>query len=330
MFNDVNNLFEEDGILNEYPLRIKFNNEKAFDCGGVCRDMFSAYWEEAYSQFFDGSALLTPVLHPGVDMSVLPSLGTVLSHGYLVCGFIPTRIAFPVLASIFLGSEVKIPKRILIESFAECLSSIEAGVVKNALISTDKDFSPETKANLISILSQYGCRVCPTPGTLLLQLANTAHFEFQIKPLAVSRTIANGIPLDEKAFWESYSVEQLYSLYFALNATPQRILSVIEEPEVENESQARVFIYLKKFIGNMKSEELRRFLRFVTGTSVLLPEGIIICFNSNSGLMRRPIVHTCSCSLELPTTYVSYLDFEHEFHTILSSDDEYTWMMDAV
>ena len=50
------------------------------------------------------------------------------------------------------------------------------------------------------------------------------------------------------------AVEQLYSLYLALNETPQRILSVIEEPKVENESQAWVFTYLKKFIGNMKSE----------------------------------------------------------------------------
>ena len=98
MFKDVNDLFEQDGILNKYPLRIKFNGEKAFDYGGVCRDMFSAYWNEDYKQFFDGSALLIPVLHPSVDMSVLPSLGTVLSHGYLVCGFMPTRIAFPVLA----------------------------------------------------------------------------------------------------------------------------------------------------------------------------------------------------------------------------------------
>ena len=120
--------------------------------------------------------------------------------------------------------------------------------MKNALISTVKDFSPETKASLISILSQYGYRVCPTPGTLRLQLANTAHFEFQIKPLPVSCTIATLLMRRHSA------VEQLYSLYLALNVTPQGILSVIEEPEVGNESQAWVFTYLKKFIGNMKSE----------------------------------------------------------------------------
>ena len=89
------------------------------------------------------------------------SLGTILSHGYLLCSFLPTRIAFPALASILLGSAAKIPKNILIESFAESLSSVEASVIKKALTSTDREFSAEMKANLISILSRYGCRICP-------------------------------------------------------------------------------------------------------------------------------------------------------------------------
>ena len=292
--------------------------------------MFSAYWEEAYKLFFDGSALLAPALHSNIDMSVLPSLGTVLSHGYLASGFMPTRIAFPVLATILLGSNVKIPSSILVESFAECLSSFEAAVIKKALASADKDFTPEVKASLIAILSQYGYRVCPNPETLPLQLASTAHFEFQVKPLAACCTIANGIPLDEKEFWKSYSVEQLYSLYLALNATPQQVLSILQEPDVENEHEARVFGYLKKFIGNMKNEEVCRFLRFITGSSVLLPDGITVCFNSNSGMIRGPIAHTCSSLLELPTTYLTYVDFEYEFQAILSSDDDYTWMMDTI
>ena len=292
--------------------------------------MFSAYWEEAYKLFFDVSALLVPALHYNIDVSVFPSLGTVLSHGYLASGFMPTRIAFPVLATILLGSNVKVPSSILVESFAKCLSSFEAAVIKKALASADKDFTPEVKASLIAILSQYGCRVCPNPETLPLQLASTAHFEFQVKPLAACCSIANGIPLDEKEFWKSYSVEQLYSLYLALNATPQQVLSILQEPDVENEHEARVFSYLKKFIGNMKNEEVRRFLRFITGSSVLLPDGITVCFNFNSGMIHGPIAHTCSSLLELPTTYLTYVDFEYEFQAILSSDDDYTWMMDTI
>ena len=43
---------------------IGFFNERAVDCGGVCRDMLSGFWEETYTKLFDGhgSTLLTPVV----------------------------------------------------------------------------------------------------------------------------------------------------------------------------------------------------------------------------------------------------------------------------
>ena len=45
--------------------------------------------------------------------------------------------------------------------------------------------------------------------------------------------------------------------------------------------------------------------------------------------MRRPIAHTCFCSLELPLMYVSYLNFEHELHAALS-DDECNWQITTI
>jgi len=80
VFQDVMALFAQDEVLDECSLRIKFATEMGYDCGGVCRGMFSAYWNEAYQQFFDGSTLLVPALHPSVNMSALPSLETILSH----------------------------------------------------------------------------------------------------------------------------------------------------------------------------------------------------------------------------------------------------------
>ena len=98
-------------------------------------------------------------------------------------------------------------------------------------------------------------------------------------------------------------VEQLYSLYLALNAIPQQILLVLQEPDVEIEHEAQVFSYLKKFIGSVKNEEVHRFLRLITGSSMLLHNGITVCFNSNSGMICGPIAHrTCSSLLELPIT----------------------------
>ena len=48
----------------------------------------------------------------------------------------------------------------------------------------------------------------------------------------------------------------------------------------------------------MREEEVRRFLKFVTGSAVLLSKRITVTFNSLNGIQRRPIAHTCDCNLE--------------------------------
>ena len=71
----------------------------------------------------------------------MPTLGLVLSHGYLVSGFMPTRIAFPALASILLDSLISFPTSMLIEAFTESLSVCEAGEIKKALATDSSSFS---------------------------------------------------------------------------------------------------------------------------------------------------------------------------------------------
>ena len=78
--------------------------------------------KHTYKHFFDGSSLLTPVLHPHVDMSVLPQVGVVLSHGYLACGFLPTRNTFPASACILLGPTIEVQSEIQVEAFADSIS----------------------------------------------------------------------------------------------------------------------------------------------------------------------------------------------------------------
>ena len=100
LYNDVLDLFSRDSTIPLYPLSIRFKDERAIDLGGVCRDMFTAFWEEALAQHFDGSTHLTPLL---TNMENFRILGTVLSRGYILEGFLPVRIAFPSLASMLCG-----------------------------------------------------------------------------------------------------------------------------------------------------------------------------------------------------------------------------------
>ena len=138
----------------------------------------------------------------------------------------------------------------------------------------------------------------------------------------------SGVPSVYSPFWENLSVEKFFQLYKALNATPLKVLAMITDPECSNVAESRVFNYLKTYVGNMNQEELSRFLRYVTGSSVMMNSDITVMFNSLTGLARRPIAHTCDCTLELSRSYASYMEFENEFSKVLGS--ETSWVMDAI
>ena len=273
----------------------------AFDSGGVSRDMFSAFWETAYCRFFEGACLLMPNLHATTDMSVLPLLGRIISHGFLVSGYMPIRVAFPCMASILLGPMTDFSSLLLIEAFSESLCSYEAGIIKEALETST--FSTDLQTKIVTILSQFGSRVCPsTSAHLRVQLLNVGKYEFLIKPMAAISSIHIGICDEEKQFWRKFSVNELHSLYLSLSATAVKLLNIIDEPVESNSNQARIFNYLLQYIGNLRNDEVRQFLHFTTGSSVLLAERISV-FNVQSGLFRYPIGRTCACTLELPSTY---------------------------
>ena len=65
-------------------------------------------------------------------------------------------------------------------------------------------------------------------------------------------SISCGVPSNEKQFWDSFTVEELYALYDSLSATPEKDLAILDEPIEENSTQATVFGYLELYVGNMK------------------------------------------------------------------------------
>ena len=85
---DVMHTYSAGDVLQYRALEVTYLNEKALDDGGVTRDLFSAFWEEAYVEYFDGpsSNQLTPSIFPSVDLSSYVVLGSIMVLGYLVSG----------------------------------------------------------------------------------------------------------------------------------------------------------------------------------------------------------------------------------------------------
>lgn len=326
LYDDVIKLYQYQPLTEEYPLRIRFEGERAMDYGGVSRDM-SGFWEQAYQNVFDGCGLLTPVIHPQIDMQVLPIIGRILSHGYLVANFLPIRIAFPSLACMLLGPTVIIPDSILLDTFPDCLSEYEAGIIRECLGCT-APFGANLEGRVMDVLSWFGCREVPSYCNMRKVIIEVAKYEFVVKLLAAITMMSTGIPHSHAAFWSGKSVEEFHSLYLGLTATSAKIVEIIDcDPADKNEE--RVLGYLKQYVGSMAQDKVRRFLRFTTGSSVCMTRKISIIFNTLCGFSRRHISHTCSCMLELSSSYVTYLDLVNEFDHVLAQP-EVSWCMDGV
>ena len=313
-------------LANNFKIIVCFSGESAVDFGGVSRDFFSGFWEAAYKKMFDGAALLTPACHSEVNIDDFEVLGKILSHGYLSCGFLPTRLAFPVIAFILLGLSTNISQSILVNSFSEFLGPLDRKAISTALEA--KEFTMGIKSNVITILSRFGCREVPTPHNLVRLLCSLARHHFKSQPFAALSAMHAGVPKKHKPFWQAIGVEELRELYDAMTANPEKILEILVEPDYSNINEQRVFGYLQQFVGEMKLDEAKRFLRFVTGSSVVTGEEITLSFNALSGAARCPLAHTCTNLLDLPYTYSTYLEFVEEF-TVLLANEDYCWQMNS-
>ena len=205
IFQDVIDLYSKypDVVLAEYPFRTRFIGEVAVDLGGVTRDVFSAFFEEAYIQCFDGSSLLTPSDNPFLDPGTMSILGTIISHVYLLTGMLPVKVAFPCLAKILLPTVSGIPEEVLLQCFVDCLCNLDAGTLKEALQSLqrgDPSFSSGLKCRLVTLFSMYNVREIPTVSNLNQIVLGVARHHFFRKPAAPLSEMHSGVHEQHRRF----------------------------------------------------------------------------------------------------------------------------------
>lgn len=331
LYNNVLELYRDGRIVDECPIYIKFKDEAAIDAGGVQRDMLSGFWEVAYKKLFEGSSLLTPMVHPQIDLTLFPILGRILSHGYLVTGFLPIRIALPTLLSTLLGPSVEIRKDIVTEALLDFITDNDRKTIKEALAVKVESFPPSVMQDLLDTLANFGCRSPPKPSTLSSVIEQVGRCEFIVKPAAGIGLINSGIPKKHRDFWMKLSVEGVKKVYDNLTISSDKILGLLDFPLFCTPQEERVSRYLRTLVSRLNTEKLRHLMRFITGSSVCSENAIHVQFNRLTGLARRPIAHTCNSTLELPVDYINYSDFYEEIYCFLTqTENEFYWRMDSL
>ena len=89
-------------------------------------------------------------------------------------------------------------------------------------------------------------------------------------------------------------VKKLHSLYLSLSVSVDKVFSILQEPIMQNQSEEEVWQYLRRFVGNMTVDELRTFLRFVTGSFIISDPSIsvsdpwMVLHGSQLAILARP------------------------------------------
>lgn len=185
----------------EYPFRIAYQHEQAVDTGGVARDMFSGFWELAYVNDMDGASTCIPMVNPHITLSRYNVLGSIICHGFMSTGFLPSRLSFPVLAYTLLGCDVEIPQCIIADCFMDYISDFERSVFYDALRSREADFPPRLQETLVRVLGGMGCRKVPSSHNITQLITDVARHELMVKPLAAMHSLRVGLPTEYLAFW---------------------------------------------------------------------------------------------------------------------------------
>lgn len=147
--------------------------------------------------------------------------------------------------------------------------------------------------------------------SIILELA---HQELIQRPRYIAQCWST-VLLELKEHEQFKSPDSLADFYAEKRPTGKKVIkTIISEPS--NDAERQSLDFLKKFIRSLDANALEAFLKFTTGSNLLL--GILnVSFTSLEGIARRPIAHTCGPLLELPRTYQSYNELSEEFTSIL-------------
>ncbi len=194
--------------------------------------------------------------NPSTDSKNLPLLGTILSYGFLTCGVLPIKMAFPIIAAVVHGP--------IIESFFDflCAYAYDSSVINDGIVKAQQclSFTTVLQTQLINVLSRLGCVDVPTPTNIKQLVIKVARHLLSGKCLGQLYTMASGVPIPHVEFWKKLTIEQ---------PTPRKVLAIIEEPEDMNMAQTKAFSFLI-FFANSNPDDLRLLLRFITGSSVMI------------------------------------------------------------
>ncbi|XP_034535248.1 uncharacterized protein LOC117809829 isoform X2 [Notolabrus celidotus] len=309
---DLLAVFMDSSII-ELTLKMDFVNEKAIDDAGVSRDVYTAFWEQFLEQC-EGETERVPRLRPDFSEAEWQAVGRIWVKGFLDHGIIPVRLSKAFILACIHGID-SVNADVLMTSFQNYLPPIERSAVEKALQGTMEESDEE---DLLDLFTRMGSHLLPSKSNMEPAIETMAHKSILQEPKFIVDCFSTPM---EHVKLKLPDKESLMSLYESKRATGRRVSQLFETTKmVLSQREQATFNHLQRYAKNADQSKAEKILRFCSGSSVICVEKILVCFNAETGLNRRPVAHTCGATLELPCTYSAYPEFRTEFDNILSSN----------
>jgi hypothetical protein len=283
-------------------------DEMAQDRDGAKREIYSIFWEEITCHYVDSGKSFVLRVGPDITDDLCKILGRVLIHCFLLTRIMPIQISKAFMVAVIVESLLD---QDFLDAFLEYVLDYEAAVLWKALQEAETGkLEVATQWQTLEILSLYDIRALPMHKNIKSLLISTARCELVQKVNRAIGKFCEGMLEMGSQIIADASKEDVLELYANLYPTSEKLLSLVI-PDVNGDLtklEEEVLQHLQRYICVAHSATLKSRLRFITGSHYLVASEIKVMFHLSIGNIPCFVVHTCSCTVDLPVG--SYLGFE--------------------
>ncbi|ELT87752.1 hypothetical protein CAPTEDRAFT_211773 [Capitella teleta] len=326
VLKELMKIFRENNMLNsilQCEVQAGFTEEAIGS--GVLLDMLSAFWEEFFQHYSEGEDEKVLVCTEN-NQENLKCAGSILRFGFEYCPkneplhFFPHQLC---LASIInfihhncISDNMADKEAIWTASLYAYLGAISGekirAVYENPNAASEDDW--EEINDMLDDLFQKKYKV--DADNIRDKLSHLA----DVHLLQKSKTFLDLMGLFNWKKWYPQhfgNIDKIVEFSKRFHPTPVDVVNALKEDiKITNPIEEEALKNLRKFTRGLTQVDLRKFLRFVTG-SALKPKTILVNFSRNE---HQPInARTCSSLLYIPLG-LKYNDFRNTFKEIISSE----------
>ena len=310
----------KDALQFQYNIRV-IGNDGELEKGegiGVLKEVLSIFWQHFFTSLALGAQEKVPCIRHDFQKRGWEAIARILVYGYISTKFFPPTLSVAFTASCLFGEE-QVGNDFLVKSFKLYVCEDEKEAIELCL-NAGLEFDGNN-VDVLEFLSSYKCFQMPTKDNIEHIISELAHQEIIQKPRYVANCWAPIVKALQR-FEPFQTIANLQNLFLEKKVTSKKLAKLLSGSPV-SEAERVSFDHLKRFVKNLKQDGLSAFLQFTTGSNCITCEEIKVTFTSLDGFSRRPIAHTCTPLLELPTTYKSFNELSEEFTSILRENSSW-------